>query len=408
MENDNLGSLLSEVTQPAENSNSEQIVYIDIDELETNPRNFYGLRDVDALAGLIAVSHLIEPLTVIKKGEGKYRIISGHRRKAAVEKLLEEGIYTERKLPCVVKTLGKISIEQENGETIEFDEDAVEMLTLIASNRGQREERTVDEKLQEIKSLEVFAKAIFHQKYRGVRGRFRNFFAEEILNISKSQLQRINAMENLTDKVKQAVDEKKISETAAMAMSNMTAEEQDACLEKVMSGEIKGTVQDIQNLKSSSKDMAGEPSTENLDDDVSIDELETEAISEEVDLESVNNSVKVEAFEESTAKLTYPKNLIPETETTSQEKVLLPKIIDVPEQFDDPQKEAEDWFYQENFTLEEHVYQQRLTSYETLYSEAKRLNEEEENELKAAQWGIRASVARYKIEELKLQHSGQM
>ena len=113
-------------------------------------------------------------------------------------------------------------------------------------------------------------------------------------------------------------------------------------------------------------------------------------------------------IEESTAKLTYPKNLIPETETTNQEKLPLPKIIDVPEEFDDPQKEAEDWFYQENLTLEEHVYQQRLTSYETLYSEAKRLNEEEENELKAAQWGIRASVARYKIEELKLQHSGQM
>lgn len=88
---DNFGNLLNEVTQPAENSNSEQIVYIDIGDLESNPRNFYGLRDVDALAGLIAVSHLIEPLTVIKKGEGKYRIISGHRRKAAVEKLLEEG-----------------------------------------------------------------------------------------------------------------------------------------------------------------------------------------------------------------------------------------------------------------------------------------------------------------------------
>ena len=43
MENDNLGNLLSEVTQTAENSNTEQIVYIDIGELETNPRNFYGL-----------------------------------------------------------------------------------------------------------------------------------------------------------------------------------------------------------------------------------------------------------------------------------------------------------------------------------------------------------------------------
>ena len=185
--NGGLGNFLNEVTQTEQNS--EQIVYIDIDELESNPKNFYGLRDIDALAGLIAVSHLIEPLTVSKKSDDKYMIISGHRRRAAVQKLLEEGIYTERKLPCIVKARNKITIEQENGEVIEFDEDAVEMLNLIASNRGQREERTVDEKLQEVKYLEAFAKAIFNQKSRGIRGRFRNFFAEEILNISKSQLQ---------------------------------------------------------------------------------------------------------------------------------------------------------------------------------------------------------------------------
>ena len=80
-ENDNLESLLSEVVEQAQ---SEQIVYIDIDELEVNPKNFYGLRDIEVLAGLIAVSHLIEPLTVIKTTEGRYRIISGHRRYAAV------------------------------------------------------------------------------------------------------------------------------------------------------------------------------------------------------------------------------------------------------------------------------------------------------------------------------------
>jgi len=99
------------------------------------------------------------------------------------------------------------------------------MLNLIASNRGQREERTVDEKLQEVRYLEKFAKAIYNQKDRGKRGRFRSFFAEEILNISKSQLQRINAMEKLTDKVKQAIDDKKLSESAAARkMANMTAE----------------------------------------------------------------------------------------------------------------------------------------------------------------------------------------
>ena len=54
-ENDKLESLLSEVVEQAQ---SEQIVYIDIDELEENPRNFYGLRDIEVLASLIAVSHL--------------------------------------------------------------------------------------------------------------------------------------------------------------------------------------------------------------------------------------------------------------------------------------------------------------------------------------------------------------
>ena len=36
-ENDNLESLLSEVVEQAQ---SEQIVYIDIDDLEENPKNF--------------------------------------------------------------------------------------------------------------------------------------------------------------------------------------------------------------------------------------------------------------------------------------------------------------------------------------------------------------------------------
>ena len=62
-------------------------------------------------------------------------------------------------------------------------------------------------------------------------------------------MQRLNSMEKLTDEVKQAVDDKKISETAAMELATMTPEEQNASLEKILSGEVKGTVQEIQNLK---------------------------------------------------------------------------------------------------------------------------------------------------------------
>ena len=382
-----LGNFLNEVTQTVDKDDVEQvleqIVYIDIENLETNPKNFYGLRDVDALAGLIAVSHLVEPLTVTEKADGKYMIISGHRRRAAVQKLLDDGVYTERRLPCIVKKRGKIQIEQENGETIEFDEDAVEMLNLIASNRGQREERTVDEKLQEVKYLERFAKAIYNRKSRGQRGRFVNFFAEEILNISKSQLLRINSLGKLTDRVKQAVDENKISETAAMEMATMTATEQDACLEKILNGEIKGTVQEIQNFKSLKNEVVEKNSAENISDELPTEDNQPES-------ESLSEETLSEQVEETETKLSYPKKFLPTSEKNS-----VNKIMDVPEEFGDPQKEAEEWFYQE-----------RLEFYETICDEAKRLSEEETNELKAAQWAIRASVARYNIEELKLQHKG--
>lgn len=407
-----LGNFLNEVTQTADKGENhqvaEQIVYIDIDELESNPKNFYGLRDVDALAGLIAVSHLVEPLTVSRKPDGKYMIISGHRRRAAVQKLLDEGIYTERKLPCIIKTHGKIAIEQENGEVVEFDEDAVEMLNLIASNRGQREERTIDEKLQEVKYLESFAKAIYHQKNRGKRGRFRSFFAEEILNMSKSQLQRINAMEKLTDKVKTAIDEKIISESAALAMANMTAEEQDACVEKIMSGEIRGTAQDIQNLSVSKvveeveDSLSSENVVSNLENSSSgvvVEEVLAESALEEntspAKSTMASTSEEIEVIKESEIEQNQNQNVsvFLGNEKPQSVKSAIGKLIDVPEEFDDPQKEAKEWFYQE-----------RLAFYEIVYREAKRLSEEEDDELKAAQWGIRASVTRYNIEELKLQH----
>ena len=386
-----LGNFLNAVTQKSEKmEDTDKIIYIDIDEIESNPKNFYGLRNIDELAGLIAVSHLIEPLTVTKESNGKYKLISGHRRRAAVQKLLEEGIYNERKLPCIVKTREKLSIEQEDGETIEFDEEAVEMLNLIASNRGQREERTIDEKIQEVKYLEGFAKAIYNQKNSRRRGRFLNFFAEEILNISKSQLWRINNLEKLTENVRQAIDDKKISETAAVEMSNMSEEDQEECLEKILSGEIKGTVQEIQKLKTPPKidiedELTEEKITEFVDE---IEKLAIEDVEIETELESVSeeNLIPNEEVEESTEILNQPLNA-----SQNLEKSTKLEIIDVPEEFEDPQKEAEEWFYKE-----------KLAAYEKFYNEAKRLSKEETDELKAAQWGIRASVARYNIEELKL------
>ena len=350
-ENDNLESLLSEVVEQAQ---SEQIVYIDIDELELNPKNFYGLRDIDTLAGLIAVSHLIEPLTVIKNSEtDKYRIISGHRRYSAVKKLLEEGVYTERKLPCIVKKYVKVKIEQENGETIEFDEESVEMLNLIAANRGQREERTLEEKLQEIKYLEKFAKAIYHQKRRGSRGRFRNFFAEEVLNISAAQLKRMNMLSKLTDKVKAALDEKKISESVGLELSGLTEAEQDACLAKILSGRIMGTVEAIQRWKNRQKEK-------NDNDEKYYDSFEI-------------------IFKHD--KLIYPEE---------SDEILFNGTKYSQKEYVDAEKAAEAWF---DKTI--------INFYEDLLTFLNQVAEEEKEKNKSEQYAARAEVVRSKLEEFK-------
>ena len=209
--------------------------------------------------------------------------------------------------------------------------------------------------------------------------------------MSKSQLQRINSLEKLTESVKTAVSEKKLSETAAMELASMAAEEQEACLEKIITGEIKGTVQDIQNFKLSKEQME-ESVPEDFDGNNKVDKEESTIEDVPSESESLTQEDTAES-EKAEAKLTYPKNLLPEIKSSPSENSSVDRIIDVPEEFDDPQKEAEDW-----------IYQEEIMFYEAKHDTAKRMGEVETNELKAAQWGIRASVARYKLEELKLNH----
>ena len=416
-----LSKFLNEVTKTAvksDGNDNEQITYIDIDDIESNPMNFYRLRNIEFLAGLISTSKLIEPLTVREADNGKYVLISGHRRRAAVQKLLQDGEWDSPMLPCIVKKCSSITIEQENGAPVVFNENEVEMLQLIASNRGQREEKTADEQLNEIKYLKPFAEAIYAQKRKdGYKGEFRRFFAEEIIGTSKSQLQRLESIEKMSDKVKNAVDTNLISKTAAAELSSLSKEKQDEYIDNIANGLQKNRVKDIQEAKKAAKGKE-----DNTDRDVAIsmdnnsvhildndddrdDETEPSAEADYGDaktkMQSANsNFANTNVAFTDTSQTDDTVNNIAANET----KVNPPKIkldmdehhsslIDVPETFDDPQREAEDWLYQE-----------QLQFYQYKYEQAKALSESEENELKAAQWGIRASVAQYHMEKLKAEY----
>lgn len=67
-------------------SDPSQVVEIPLHKIIANSRNFYGVRGVESLADSIALSGQLEPLIVYPYGTaGLYRVISGHRRLAALQ-----------------------------------------------------------------------------------------------------------------------------------------------------------------------------------------------------------------------------------------------------------------------------------------------------------------------------------
>lgn len=76
--------------------NTMQVREIALSQLEENPDNSYAQTGIDELAESIEVIGLQQPLVVVPVEDGRFRILAGHRRRSALEKL-------ERKTaPCVV------------------------------------------------------------------------------------------------------------------------------------------------------------------------------------------------------------------------------------------------------------------------------------------------------------------
>ena len=66
-------------------SNIEKIKLDKIDSFENHPFQVNNDESLKELANSIKTNGLLNPLTVRKKDDGRYELISGHRRKMAME-----------------------------------------------------------------------------------------------------------------------------------------------------------------------------------------------------------------------------------------------------------------------------------------------------------------------------------
>lgn len=175
----NLADVLKNVSDS--DTGLEQIEYIPLTELDEDPDNFYQLSGIAELADNIALCGLQQPIRVRQKEGGRYVIVSGHRRRAALEALVADGYDQFAKAACIV----------------ERDEvsPALQQLRLIYANAATRK-MTAAETAEE---AERVTNLLYKPQEEGYEfpGRMRDHVAQA-MSISKSKLARLKVIrENL-------------------------------------------------------------------------------------------------------------------------------------------------------------------------------------------------------------------
>ena len=161
----------------------EQIEYIDISLLDSDEKNFYTLSNLEGLASNISFAGLQQPIRVRPAEAGRYTIVSGHRRRAALQILVNEGAEKWKQVPCIV--------ERETGS------DALRELRLIYANSDTRTMNSADI----AKQAERVQELLYQLKEEGVEfpGRMRDHVAQTV-GVSKTKLARLKVIrENLDE-----------------------------------------------------------------------------------------------------------------------------------------------------------------------------------------------------------------
>jgi len=290
------GCMLSYLNTATQNAAVQRSVYrvenIDAEKIVPNEKNFYSIEGIEEMANSLAVSDHMAPLEVTANGDGTYRLISGERRLSATLCRIRRGEIDKAELPCHVlpafEAKGALSAEQ------------VEMLSIIFANNYRQ--KTVLDQLNEVQQLEPIARAIYQEAKEkgeladanGVNMKFRTFFAEHILSISKSALQRLQTLSQLTDEAKNAFEEGLIGKSVAVEIASLDQELQNSFVASIRAGRLSGTLSDLAaHLKASNP----EPEAETEENAAEIHFVEEATFSDTTDEPSQENEAFADAEE---------------------------------------------------------------------------------------------------------------
>lgn len=198
--------------------------YIDVEDLVPSEDNFYSMSAIDELAGLIELSGGVkQPGLVVPLGGGKYKLLSGHRRRLASLQLVKQGKEAYRKMPCMVEDAGR----EQGPEADELR--AIDEAILLITTNGQREKTDWD-KVQEATRLRALLEK--KRRFEKIPGETRKLIAEQ-LGTTPAQVGRYDSIaKHLIPAFKTWLEEEKINISVAYELSTMSEREQLMALDR--------------------------------------------------------------------------------------------------------------------------------------------------------------------------------
>ena len=203
----------------------QQLLTVDIDLLDDNPENFYELSGIEDLASNIQLCGLQQPLLVRETDGGRYMIVSGHRRHAALRVLVAEGNEQFRQVPCLLWSASNLPVLNMISDRLEVSPEVsslLDKLSLMLANRDTRKMRDSDI----AKQAEEYQMVLYQLKELGVEfpGRMRDFVAQAC-GVSKSKLARLNVIQHrLGPEFKPLFESGKLPEQSAYALAKFPRE----------------------------------------------------------------------------------------------------------------------------------------------------------------------------------------
>lgn len=209
----------------------EQIEYIDIALIDPDPNNFYELTNIAELAASIELLGIQQPLRVRDEADkpGRVMIVSGHRRRAALELLVKEGKDKFASVPC---------IREANAGSA-----ALQELRLIYANSDTRRlsSAEISRQAERVEAL------LYQLKEEGMEfpGRMRDHVAEAC-KVSKSKLARLKVIrDGLIDSYRTLYEKNEVKENTAYTLAHLPHDMQERLFKAVPKLQTSGRVDQI-------------------------------------------------------------------------------------------------------------------------------------------------------------------